>query len=96
MPVINGKFWEIWPGLITHFATVLQFLFVSVQSGVAENATNCGEAEEVFPALAGEVLGADSGAWNQGAEAAPTRGRRRESCSSGISAHAERPRGGLV
>lgn len=80
MPVVSGKFGEIWPGLITYFATVLQFLFVSVQSGVAENATNCGKAEEVSPALAGEVLGADASARSWGAEAAPTQGRMWESC----------------
>lgn len=38
--------------MITRFTTVLQFLFVSVQSGVAGNATNHGKAEEVSPTLA--------------------------------------------
>lgn len=47
MPVVNGKFGEIWPGLITYFASVLQFLFVSVQARVVENATNRGKAQEV-------------------------------------------------
>lgn len=59
MSAVNGKFGEIRPSLITHFATVLQFLFVSVPSGVAGNATNHGKAEVVSPTLAVEVLEAD-------------------------------------
>lgn len=89
VPVISGKFGEIWLGLITHFATVLQFLFASIQSGVEENAMNHGKANKMSPALAGDVLGAHASATSQGAEAAPT------SCSSGTSVHAERPWGDL-
>jgi len=37
-----------------------------------EDVTNCGKAEEVSLALAGEVLAADTGAGSRGAEAAPT------------------------